>query len=618
MYHRFLNVTTHDIIESMQNLTPQTILKEKFGYDNFRTGQLDVIEKVLAHKHALAIMPTGGGKSITYQLPAMLFDGITLVISPLISLMKDQVDGLDAMGIDATFLNSTLSGQVQAQRMSDLRSGYYKMLYVSPERLEISSFFDFIQQLPIELVAIDEAHVMSQWGHDFRPSYLNILPLLAKIPGNPAVLGLTATATDRVRQNLQQLLGVADEDTILTGFARDNLALKIAHNVDKRQYVQEYLRENKDQSGIIYAATRKQVDELYEFLNKKGVKAGHYHAGLPERERQAMQEAFLFDEVQVMVATNAFGMGINKPNVRFVIHYSVPGNIEAYYQEIGRAGRDGLPAEAVLLYAPQDIHLQEFFVQKSEGTEEHKQNEYNKIREMNAFANTQSCLPRYLLGYFGEIVDHDCGHCSNCLDSREMVDVTTDSQRVLANVVRMNQSFGKAMVAKVLKGSQDATVKKYDYLMKLPTYGLMKDRTLKDLSSFIDYLTADGYLRIEGGEFPVLKITEIGARVLKGQLVVEKRVNRRVIAQQKVTSAAKGLKLSESDNKLFAELKSKRLELAREAGIPPFLIFSDKTLMNMAILRPQTDEEFLAISGVGEKKFDIYHKEFADVIVKQH
>ena len=253
---------------------PSEILKEIFGYDNFRTGQLDIIEKVLAHKHALAIMPTGGGKSITYQLPALMFQGITLVISPLISLMKDQVDGLAAMGIDATFLNSTLAGQVQAQRMADLRSGHYKMLYVSPERLEIPSFFSFIQQLPIELVAIDEAHVMSQWGHDFRPSYLNILPLLAEIPGHPAILGLTATATDRVRQNLQQLLDVADEDTILTGFARDNLALKIMHNVDKRQYVQEFLRENKEHSGIIYAATRKQVDELYEFLNKKGVKAG--------------------------------------------------------------------------------------------------------------------------------------------------------------------------------------------------------------------------------------------------------------------------------------------------------------------------------------------------------
>ncbi|AFT82383.1 DNA helicase RecQ [Leuconostoc carnosum] len=595
--------------------TPREILKEVFGYDDFRAGQLDIIEKVLAHKHTLAIMPTGGGKSITYQLPALMFEGLTLVISPLISLMKDQVDGLNTMGIDATFLNSTLTGQEQAQRMSDIRAGLYKMLYVSPERLEIPSFFGFIQQLPIDLVAIDEAHVMSQWGHDFRPSYLNILPLLHEIPGSPAVLGLTATATERVRESLQQLLDVSDEDTVLTGFARDNLALKIMHYVDKRRYVQDYLRENSEQSGIIYAATRKQVDELYEFLHKKGVKVGRYHAGLPEHERQAMQEAFLYDDVQVIVATNAFGMGINKPNVRFVIHYSVPGNIEAYYQEIGRAGRDGLPAEAVLLYAPQDMHLQEFFVQKSGGSEEYKQNEYNKIREMNAFANTQTCLPRYLLGYFGEIVDQDCKMCSNCLDSREMVDVTTDTQKVLANVMRMNQSFGKTMVAKILKGSHDATVKKYDYLTQLPTYGLMKAHTLKDLTAFIDFLTADGYLKTAGGEFPVLKVTEIGARVLKGQLVVEKRLNRSVVAQQKVvTSAAKGLKLSDDDNQLFARLKAKRLELAREAGIPPFLIFSDKTLMNMAILRPKTDEEFLALSGVGEKKFEIYHNDFAHVL----
>lgn len=593
---------------------PREILKEVFGYDDFRTGQLDIIEKVLAHKHALAIMPTGGGKSITYQLPALMFEGITLVISPLISLMKDQVDGLNAMGIDATFLNSTLPGSEQAQRMSDIRAGLYKMLYVSPERLEIPSFFGFIQQLPIELIAIDEAHVMSQWGHDFRPSYLNILPLLSQISGQPAVLGLTATATDRVRQNLQQLLGVADEDTVLTGFARDNLALKIAHQVDKRQYVQDYLRANQGKSGIIYAATRKQVDELYTSLNKQGMKVGRYHAGLPEKERQAMQEAFLYDEVEVMIATNAFGMGINKPDVRFVIHYAVPGSIEAYYQEIGRAGRDGLPSEALLLYAPQDIHLQEFFVQKSEGTEAYKQNEYNKIREMNAFANTGTCLPRYLLAYFGEVVAKDCGQCSNCLDSRDIVDVTTDSQRVLANVVRMNQSFGKTMVAKVLKGSHDAVVKKYDYLTTLPTYGLMKERTIKDISRFIDYLTADGYLKIEGGEYPVLKLTAMGVRVLKGELVVEKRVNRQVIAQRQATSAATGLKMSDADNQLFAKLKAKRLELARAAGLPPFLIFSDKTLMNMAILRPKTDEEFLSISGVGEKKYAIYHEDFAGVL----
>lgn len=595
---------------------PREILKEVFGYDDFRTGQLDIIEKVLAHKHALAIMPTGGGKSITYQLPAVMFEGITLVVSPLISLMKDQVDGLNAMGIDATFLNSTLIGQEQAQRMSDIRAGFYKMLYVSPERLEIPSFFNFVQQLPIELIAIDEAHVMSQWGHDFRPSYLNILPLLAQIPGQPAVLGLTATATDRVRQNLQQLLAVSDEDTVLTGFARDNLALKIAHQVDKRQYVQDYLRSNVGKSGIIYAATRKQVDELYDFLAKKGVKVGRYHAGLPEKERQAMQEAFLYDDVQVMIATNAFGMGINKPDVRFVIHYAVPGNIEAYYQEIGRAGRDGLPSEAILLYAPQDIHLQEFFVQKSEGTEAHKQNEYNKIREMNAFANTETCLPRYLLSYFGELVTEDCGQCSNCLDARERVDVTTDAQRVLANVVRMNQSFGKTLVAKVLKGSRDASVQKYAHLTTLPTFGLMKERTIKDISRFIDYLTADGYLRIEGGEFPVLKLTDRGLQVLKGQLKVTKRVNQQVIAQRQTNVATDGLKLSDEDNQLFAKLKMKRLALAREAGLPPFMIFSDKTLMNMAVLRPKTAAEFLAISGVGEKKFEIYHDDFAAVLAE--
>ena len=605
-------MVAHAIMESMQNQTPETILKETFGYDQFRTGQLSVINKVLAHKHALAIMPTGGGKSITYQLPAMMFEGLTLVISPLISLMKDQVDGLNTLGLPATFLNSTVDGQEQAQRMSDLRHGVYKMLYVAPERLEVKSFFSFVQQLPVDLIAIDEAHVLSQWGHDFRPSYLNILPLLSEIPGNPAILGLTATATERVRENLQELLGVSDDDTVLTGFARDNLALKIVRNQDKRDYIAKYLRENADQTGIIYAATRKQVDELTAYLNKIGIHAARYHAGLSEKERQKQQEAFLYDESPVIVATNAFGMGINKPNVRYVIHYSVPGNIEAYYQEIGRAGRDGLPAEAILLYAPQDIHLQEFFVQKSEGSEAYKQNEYDKIREMNAYANTQTCLPRYLLQYFGETVTQDCGRCSNCLDERELVDVTVDAQKVLANVMRMNQRFGKTMVAKVLKGSNDASVKKYEYLRDLPTFGLMKERTLKDLTQFIDYLTADGYLRFEGAEYPVLKVTKLGADVLKGQGNVTKRLEKVRILRQSATQ--EGLKLSDDDNRLFAQLKEKRLVLAREAGIPPFLIFSDKTLMAMAQNRPQTDEAFLAISGVGEKKFDIYHDDFAAVI----
>ncbi|MGX7052326.1 DNA helicase RecQ [Leuconostoc palmae] len=596
----------------MQN--PREILKEVFGYDEFRYGQLEVINKVLNHERALAIMPTGGGKSITYQLPALMFRGITLVISPLISLMKDQVDGLNALGIEATFLNSTLIGAEQAQRMSDIHSGLYKMVYVSPERLSIPSFFNFIQQLPIELVAIDEAHVMSQWGHDFRPSYLNILPLLETLPTHPAVLGLTATATERVRENLQQLLGISSENTVLTGFARNNLSLKIERQVDKRQFVQTYLRANQGKSGIIYAATRKQVDELAIFLDKKGIKVGRYHAGLSESERQKTQEGFLYDEIEVIVATNAFGMGINKPDVRFVIHYAVPGKIEAYYQEIGRAGRDGLPSEAILLYAPQDIHLQEFFVQKSEGSEDYKQGEYHKIREMNAYANTETCLPRYLLGYFGEDVAINCGQCSNCLDSRESVDVTVDAQRVLANVVRMNQSFGKNMIAKVLKGSHDASVKRFDYLLDLPTYGIMKERTIRDISSFIDYLTADGYLRIEGGEFPVLKLTEDGVKVLKSEKRVTKRVNRQAVAQRQSTSATTGLKMSEDDNQLFAKLKAKRLELARDSGLPPFLIFSDKTLMNMAILKPKTDEEFLAISGVGEKKFAIYHKDFSEVL----
>lgn len=582
----------------------EAILKEEFGYDTFRIGQKELIEKVLSGQKAMGIMPTGGGKSICYQLPATVLPGVTLVVSPLISLMKDQVDSLNEVGIPATFLNSTVEWHDREERMRYIETGAVKLLFVAPEKIVNDEFYSWLSKLDISLIAIDEAHVLSSWGHDFRSSYLEMIPSLKKLPGNPAWLALTATATQQVQDDLAGILDIPEQNIVKTGFERTNLTLKIERGVDKLKFVSNYVLSHKNESGIIYAGRREDVDNLYEYFQKKDIKVGRYHAGLSDKERHQQQEDFLYDRTNVIVATNAFGMGINKTNVRYVLHYTIPGTIESYYQEVGRAGRDGLPAEAVLLFAPADLNLHRFFIDKSLGDDDYKLSLKNKLFKMSQYAGTESCLMKFILDYFGEENTSPCGKCSNCLDNREVIDITSDAQKALSCVVRMDQKYGKKMITRVLVGKDDVA-NDWHHFEKLSTFGIFKDNTLKQTSRLLDFLTANGFLKSSGGRYPILLLSDKGLDVLKGKVSVSRRKEETVATESKSLVADGSF-----DVDLFEKLRKLRLNLAREQGIAPFMIFSDKTLKNMCESMPSNSDEFLAVSGVGKVKLEQYGEQF--------
>ncbi|WP_395531745.1 DNA helicase RecQ [Enterococcus lactis] len=573
------------------------LLKQYFGYDKFRPGQKEIIQKVIDQENVLGIMPTGSGKSICYQLPSLLLDGLTVVVSPLISLMKDQVDAANQLGIPATFINSSLDGYETARRFQEIDRQQYRLLYIAPERFIMPDFIQAMNRWNVCMIAIDEAHCISQWGHDFRPSYLQMAKQLNQLPNRPVIVALTATATIQVAADIKRLLKIPDGNHIQTGFERENLRFQVVKDQKKEQYLVEYLKINKNQSGIIYAATRKEVDRIYHLLKKFGFSIGRYHGGLNENERTAMQEAFLYDRLQLIVATNAFGMGINKSNVRFVIHYQIPGSLEAYYQEAGRAGRDGLSSEAILLFAPQDTQVQKFFIQQSQREEEQKQKEYEKLKAMTEYAYIESCLQQYILNYFGE-TSSPCNRCGNCLDDREIVEVTTQAQMVLSCLKRMGENYGKQMLMKVLAGSKEQKLRALGF-ERLSTYGLMKNQSQKETMQLIEYLISNGYLLTVDGEYPILKVTERGIQVLKGQEAVYRKEPKKV--QQ--------LSGEETDT-LFEVLRELRTDLASEAGVPPYVVFSDSTLKEMSRIRPSSRLEMLQIKGVGQSKLDKYGEAF--------
>ena len=589
------------------SIKPLDVLHKYYGYTNFRKGQENIITSIINKEDVLAIMPTGGGKSICYQVPALCLEGITIVISPLISLMKDQVDALKTMGVKARLINSSLSNSEYSEVLEEIENDECKIIYIAPERLDSMEFVNIIRGKNISQVAIDEAHCVSQWGHDFRVSYKKIPYFINRLDKRPIVTAFTATASNEVREDIINILDLHNPAVYITGFDRENLSINIVKSSSKNKYTLDYVENHKNESGIIYASTRKEVETIYEGLLKRNYSVAKYHAGLSNEARKEYQENFINDDIKIMVATNAFGMGIDKPNIRWVLHYNMPQSIENYYQEIGRAGRDGEDSECVLLFSPGDVHTQKYLVEVGIENPERKRVQYKKLQQMVDLVYSNTCYRKNILNYFGEIFLDDCNNCSNCLNEGEVVDKTLDAQKVISCIARMKRSFGATMIIDVLRGSKNKKVLDLGF-DTLTTYGIMKNYSNEDLKTFINTLVSHGFLDVvenigPRGSFPTIKLNEQSLKVIRQEIKVE-------FKEDKVT------KSRYVENELYEMLVSLRSEIAKEEGIAPYMVFGDATLKNMASVYATNKEEMLNISGVGQIKYEKYGNRFEDIIEK--
>ena len=595
------------------------LLQTYFGYTSFRPAQESPVESLLKNEDVVAIMPTGAGKSICFQIPALCKSGLTVVFSPLISLMKDQVDGLVDQNIPAALINSTLTQTEFNKTMYDVRSGNIKLLYIAPERLGSNFFCNVLRSMPISQVIVDEAHCISQWGHDFRPSYRLIGDWLASLPRRPVVGAFTATATKAVENDIKTLLGLDHANVYVTGFDRPNLSFSVVRTPKRMDYVVDYVRRHSHENGIIYCSTRKDVERVYDNLTRAGIQTGYYHAGLSDEMRKDMQNKYAFDQLQVMVATNAFGMGIDKSNVRYVLHYQMPRNMESYYQEAGRAGRDGAPAECILLYSGQDVRVHKYLIEQGHLEPQREQVELRKLQSMIDYCFCSTCLRKYMLAYFGEIVPWlECSNCSSCNTKGERVNVTKEAKAIFRAIIATEERYGASMISSIVRGERTDRITRAG-LDALSVFGYLSDVGDKEIKGLIQQFVASGYLRSSMGKYPVLSVTAGAEEVLAGHKEVEE-IRQEVIVPSRKTKKSASISRSEvprsgsGSGGLFEHLRQHRKQLASQLSVPPYIIFPDTVLIDLANIRPKTLGEFGNIKGVGEAKLKKYGLSFLEAI----
>ena len=593
------------------------LLQTYFGYTSFRPAQEAPVASLLQNEDVVAIMPTGAGKSICFQIPALCKSGISIVFSPLISLMKDQVDSLVDQNIPAALINSTLTQTEFNKTMYDVRSGNIKLLYIAPERLGSNFFCNVLRSMPISQVIVDEAHCISQWGHDFRPSYRLIGDWLASLPKRPVVGAFTATATKAVENDIKTLLGLDHANVYVTGFDRPNLSFSVVRTPKRMDYVVDYVRRHSHENGIIYCSTRKDVERVYDNLTRAGIQTGYYHAGLSDEMRKDMQNKYAFDQLQVMVATNAFGMGIDKSNVRYVLHYQMPRNMESYYQEAGRAGRDGAPAECILLYSGQDVRVHKYLIEQGHLEPQREQVELRKLQSMIDYCFCSTCLRKYMLAYFGEIVPWlECSNCSSCNTKGERVNVTKEAKAIFRAIIATEERYGASMISSIVRGERTDRITRAG-LDALSVFGYLSDVGDKEIKGLIQQFVASGYLRSSMGKYPVLSVTAGAEEVLAGHKEVEE-IRQEVIVPSRKTKKSASISRSEvprsGSGGLFEHLRQHRKQLASQLGVPPYIIFPDTVLIDLANIRPKTLGEFGNIKGVGEAKLKKYGLSFLEAI----